>query len=310
VREAPAGVRDSDVLDLVRRHWQTGVDAVDHLPVGFGAWHWRASAGGEPAFFVTLDRLADRHTAESLEAAYRGAADLAASGLGFVLAPLPADDGSVTVGLRDDRLSVTPWVAGESGGGDLPGPAAAVETAAMLAALHAAPVPAAVKAWRPLVDAGLPERLAELTQAPWDRGPYGEQARAALGDRLADVASWVERYLALAGGTDPTTWVATHGEPHTRNQLRTVDGRTLLVDWESLKLAPAERDLRFLVEQGHGSSCGADPSLVEMFDLEWRLDEVAQYAEWFQAPHAGTESDRVALGGLLHELNRPPGRTS
>jgi spectinomycin phosphotransferase len=309
VREAPTDVRDTDVLDLVRRHWHAGVDALSHLPVGFGAWHWRATAGEAPVLFVSLDRLAGRHTGPTLEAAYRGAADLAAVGLDFVLAPLVSGDGSMTAGLGDDRVSVTPWVDGDSGDGDLPDPAAAAETAAMLAALHATPAPAEVPAWAPLVDAGLPQRLAEQAGTPWDSGPYGERARSALGDRLADVTAWVERYLDLARRTSPATWVTTHGEPHTRNQVRTGDGRTLLVDWESLKLAPAERDLRYLVEQGHGSLCRAEPSLVEMFDLEWRLDEVAQYAAWFQAPHTGTESDRVALGGLLHELARPPGRT-
>ncbi|MGH3345790.1 MAG: hypothetical protein ACRDO4_02300, partial [Nocardioides sp.] len=139
----------------------------------------------------------------------------------------------------------------------------------------------------------------------WDSGPYAERARGALEARLVDLDRWVRRYLDLAGRTDPSRWVATHGEPHTRNQLRTIDDRTLLVDWESLKAGPPERDLRYLVDQGHEGLCTTDPDLVEMFDLEWRLDEVAQYAEWFQAPHAGTESDRVALGGLLHELERP-----
>lgn len=41
-----------------------------------------------------------------------------------------------------------------------------------------------------------------------------------------------------------------------------------------------------------------------MFDLEWRLDEIAAYARWFAEPHTGTDSDRVALGGLLEELER------
>ena len=45
--------------------------------------------------------------------------------------------------------------------------------------------------------------------------------------------------------------------------------------------------------------------MIEMFDLEWRLDEVAQYAAWFAAPHAGSEDDRVAFEGLLTELDRP-----
>ena len=41
-----------------------------------------------------------------------------------------------------------------------------------------------------------------------------------------------------------------------------------------------------------------------MFDLEWRLDEISQYADWFAAPHTGTSSDEVAYGGLLGELER------
>ena len=37
-------------------------------------------------------------------------------------------------------------------------------------------------------------------------------------------------------------------------------------------------------------------------ELEWRLDEVSQYAAWFEQPHTGTDNDRVALGGLRSAL--------
>ncbi len=94
----------------------------------------------------------------------------------------------------------------------------------------------------------------------------------------------------------------THGEPHTRNQLTTPDS-TLLIDWESLKLAPRERDLRTLDDAGHPQH-GADPALLELFDLEWRLDEISQYAAWFEGWHTGTASDAVAFAGLQGELTR------
>ena len=45
--------------------------------------------------------------------------------------------------------------------------------------------------------------------------------------------------------------------------------------------------------------------MLELFDLEWRLDEIAQYADWFSRHHTGTESDAVAYAGLVHELDRP-----
>lgn len=47
---------------------------------------------------------------------------------------------------------------------------------------------------------------------------------------------------------------------------------------------------------------------MELFDLEWRLDEVAQYAALFADEHVDDADTRTALGGLRHELSRPPRR--
>jgi spectinomycin phosphotransferase len=95
--------------------------------------------------------------------------------------------------------------------------------------------------------------------------------------------------------------VATHGEPHSDNQLLTPQNRYLL-DWESLKLAPPELDLRVLADAG--AEVDADPEMVELFDLEWRLDEINQYVAWFAGEHHGTEDDRIAFNGLLNEMSR------
>ena len=297
MREAPPHVTEAAVLAVVRDRWWPDADDVVHLPVGFGAWHWRVAAGGRHALFVTLDRLGVHHTADSLEATYAGAAELAGRGLDFVVPPLPGPDGRFTAGFGPDALSATRWHDGTSGDASFTD-AQARATAELLDALHAEPPPAGLPRWHPLVGPDLPEQLGARTLTPWTHGPHGETARDAIRERIDDIARWTADYLRLAASTDPGTWVSTHGEPHTRNQLATDDG-TLLVDWESLRLAPRERDLRYLANQG-------DPALVEMFDLEWRLDEISQYADWFEAPHAGTESDRVALGGLLHERIREP----
>ena len=136
---------------------------------------------------------------------------------------------------------------------------------------------------------------------PWESGPFGEYARDALRERLPQIREWTSTYLALAAGTHESTWVPTHGEPHTRNQLATQTG-TYLVDWESAKLAPRERDLAPWWSTAGDTWSSADPTMLEMFDLEWRLDEISQYAAWFEAPHTGNDSDEVALAGLHHEL--------
>jgi spectinomycin phosphotransferase len=292
VREPPEDVADHEILTAVRDAWLPSADAVEHLPVGFGAYHWQALCEGEPQLFVTLDSLANRHDARSLHAAYAGAARLAADGLEFVHANLDP----VTVVLGAGVLSASRWREGEVRERlDL------AETAAMLTRLHAATVDDLPR-WRPLVRADFATGLRARLERTWDAGPFATQARTALHDRLDAIGEWTERYHAMAERARGERWVPTHGEPHERNQLVTPDG-TLLVDWESLKLAPRERDLRVLVDAGANELDVRWP-VVEMFDLEWRLDEISQYADWFESPHTGNASDRVALGGLLEELER------
>ena len=302
MREPPPDVSDGDVLSAIRDRWTPEVDGVEHLPVGFGAHHWVASVRGRPTSFVTLDSFGAHHDAESLEAAYAAASQLMFP-LDFVVAPVPSTAGTLTTPFAGGALSVTPWINGET-----PPSLDLATTSALLTRLHAVPPPSGLPRWRTITAPSLPDDLAELGSARWDSGPYGERARGALRGRLDAVAEWSAAYHALAEVAQRKPWVVTHGEPHERNQV-VVLGTTLLVDWESVRLAPAERDWRTLVDGGLPPT-GLDAAMLDLFDLEWRLDEISQYAAWFAAPHAGTASDRVAIGGLLHELTRAPFQTS
>ncbi len=296
MREPPAGVDPGLVLAAVQDAWDDGVDRVEHLPVGFGAHHWAAYAGDVASLFVTLDRLDVVRRAQRLEAAYAGAAALRGAGLEFVLASLPGASGAFTVPLAAGALSATPWRPGEAGG-----PLDLAWTTAALGRLHRTDPPPGLPRWQPLVGADLADQMASLAGQPWGPGPYADSARDAVRRRLCEVERWTDRYHHLASVARARDWVATHGEPHSDNQLLTPDGR-LLLDWESLTLAPSERDLRTLVDEG--AETDADPQMLELFDLEWRLDEVNQYAAWFAAPHTGTADDEIAFEGLLHELDR------
>jgi spectinomycin phosphotransferase len=306
VREAPLDLDEDALLSAIRHHWTPDVDAVEHLPVGFGAHHWRASTGGQPTYFVTLDGLDERHSAASLEAAYAAAAALARE-LDFVLAPAVSGAGRFTAAFGRGALSVTPWVEGTT-----PEHLDLGATAAALTRLHQAAPPVGVPEWRTLVTASLAVDLAELSRSRWDSGPYGERARTALRGRLDAIAEWTDAYHGLAEVAHRRDWVMTHGEPHERN-MRIGSARnthTWFLDWETVKLAPAERDWRTLLERGWAPHPGLDAAMLDLFDLEWRLDEISQYAARFAAPHTGSASDRVAMGALLHELTRAPFETS
>ena len=298
--EPPPGVDDADVLAEVRRAWDGDVDRVAYQQVGFGAHHWAAYVGAEPRLFVTYDEPQGPDAAADLEAAYAGAVALPDGGLEFLLTPLPADIGRLTVPFARGYLSCSPWRDGTSGP-----PLDVSWTAAVLRRLHDAPPPPGLPRWRPKVGPDFAETTTRLTRQEWGPGPFAAIARDAVRGQLGEIERWTQRYHHLGDVARGRPWVAAHGEPHDGNQLLTAAGRCL-VDWDTLRLAPAELDLRTLVEHGvPPAEIGAVPEMVELFDLEWRLDEISQYAAWFAAPHTGTRDDEIALDGLRHELARP-----
>ncbi len=244
MREPPENVTDAEVLATVRAHWSTDVDGVEHLPVGFGAHHWSATVRGRPVYFLTLDSLdAGRsagHDHASLESAYAVASGLMFP-LDFVVAPVPSHGGTWTVPLPGGALSVTPWIVGEN-----PVSADLDVLSDMLRRLHAVTPPPGLREWTTITPPSLPMELTALVRTPWEAGPYGERARSAVRGRLDAIEEWSATYHALADVARRRPWVITHGEPGEHNLMVTV-GRTRLVDWETILLAPAERDWRTLV---------------------------------------------------------------
>ena len=292
MHDRPTHVLDATVLSLVRTHLDDEVTAVEHVPVGFGAWHWRADGASGPRLFVTLDPPTPRHAAGTLEDTYAVAHALGRD-LPFVHAPVPTTSGAFTIPCGGDLLSATRWLPGRRP--ERFGP----EAAALVRALHDADPPG-LRAWTPLVGGDLVERLEGATSSQWRSGPFGEEARLAIRSRLGAVGAWLADYLDLCAGLDPSAYVATHGEPGVHNQWLTDDGLRI-IDWESLLLAPPERDL---LSPDAASLVPHDPDRRRLFDLEWRLSEIDAYAEWLRDPHVGNDDDRTALGGLHHELTR------
>ncbi|WP_438489871.1 phosphotransferase [Streptomyces sp. S186] len=307
MRSRPPSLSDDVIAATVAGHWlseNARITEAGYLPWGFGAHHWRISGGGT-TLFVTLDQLAPRHTAASLEAAYAGAAALAAGGLAAVCAPLPHRSGRFTVAVAGGALSVTPWLDGHP-----PTEAEAREPAHLgqvtdaLAALHGTEPPKGLPVWAPQVGPAFADEVRARTARPWMTGPLGEEARHALAERVDAIRHWTARYHLLAESAlaHRDHWVPTHGEPHYANQLVGPCGLRL-VDWESLAIAPRERDYGDLLAAG--AEVPHDPALLELFALDWRLSEIAAYTHWFAGPHVGNDDDHTALEGLREELSVP-----
>ena len=328
---------ERDLAHALTAGWSIAAGSLRYAPVGAGSYHW--TAGEEPGerCFVTVDDLDDKgwlgRTRAAVLAGLRAAMDAAVTlrrqaGLGFVVAPVPAATGETVRPVGDRHaVAVFPLLDGTPGDWSKPLPAQErAELIAMLAALHALD-PETVRlprhslglSWR----GDLETALDELGQR-WPGGPFAEPAR----ELLAGSAGLVRREL---GGLDrqaaklaAADVVITHGEPHPGNVLRLAPSagagdragtRLALIDWDTVGLAPPERDLwSVATESGDElrrytelTGRPVDPAVLEFYRLRWALDDLSCFVRDLRAQHRrtpGTEDAWQSLKDTLADLTR------
>ena len=274
-------------------------------------------------------------------------------GLGFVAAPVPALDGQSLRPLGDAHtVAVFPFLHGTPGEWDKPLPPPDLdELVAMLAVLHRVD-PAAVRLQRCEVGLSWPDDLElalhELGQ-PWTGGPFAEPARELLAGAAGPVRrglDTLDRWARARFSATPAAenLVITHGEPHPGNIIRVApdgatpdgaapDGATpdgaapdaagpasgaiMLIDWDTVGLAPPERDLWMVATetgaelQRYTELTGrpVDLAAIELYRLRWALDDLSCFVRDLRAPHRrtpGTEHAWQALQVTITELTTHP----
>ena len=326
----PDGLPEDLLVAVLDRGWGLTVTGLAYRPVGWGSHHWEVTDTSGGRWFVTADELENkRHTrTESLTGAFaRLQASLATAvalrdaGLDFVVAPEAARDGA-PLARAGERFGVAlyPWVDGQSfDWGSFPGPAHRQAVLDMLVAIHAAPP--AVGRHALADDLAIPHRdeldaaLAEASTAGTDAAVCGT---AAAGPCAGPLASLIAKHSGpLHAALDiydqqrshelaePARPVVTHGEPHPGNTMLSA-GRWLLIDWDTVLLAPPERDL-WSLDPGDGSvlaayaaATGVTPraGLLDLYRRRWDLADVAVDVSRFRRPHQGSPEDDEAFALL------------
>jgi len=299
----PENLDGGSVIDALRQSWDFDAHVADYAAVGAGSYHWEVRDTTGRRAFATVDDLGQKAwLGDTRDAAFKGlrtafdaSVALHESGLQFVVAPIPARDGESLRRLDPQyAIALFPFVEGKAGEFGVYEDGDRQAILAMLTELHQAPVTPAL----PNVGLTIPGRghlegaLLDVDET-WTGGPLSESAREAVknsASELAELLSLADR-LAAEAEQRGSPWVVTHGEPHAANVMRTNDGR-VLVDWDTVALAPPERDLWMLVDDDQHDAA------LDFFRLTWDLKDIAEYLNVLRSPHEENE-DTVRQHGAL-----------
>jgi spectinomycin phosphotransferase len=302
VRARPEGVHEDVLAEVIADRWGIEVDSLSYEALGGGSHHWLLRSDSAGYRFLTVDDLGTKpwlgsdHEAvfAGLEAAYGTARRLRDSGLDFVVAPIRAADGSVVTRF-DDRHSVAlfPYIAGRAGTfGEAFSLRDRNDLGELWARLHLAT--AVVRDSAPHRSLEVPGRakledaLAKL-DGQWSGGPYSEPTRQWLLANRDLIRAALDRHDRQAAGLAGKELVVTHGEPHGGNLIRTEDGLHL-VDWDTVAMAPPERDL-WMLDDGLGAYVEAtgrqvDRAALEFYRLAWLVTDAAAFVDELRRPHS------------------------
>jgi spectinomycin phosphotransferase len=119
--------------------------------------------------------------------------------------------------------------------------------------------------------------------------------------------------LAQRAASGPRSdWVITHGEPCGPNLLQSADGSLHLVDWDTVLLAPRERDIWELQTTTAGldaytaaAAAPIDDQRLRLYKTWYALAEIAVYPAVFRAQHAGDANDVTSWENFLMFLPTP-----
>jgi len=326
VRSLPADLAPPDLAKALEEGWHLRAASMEYRPAGAGGYHWVLTGGDGARRFVTVDDLDDKawlgDTRTAVLDGLRGALDTAVAlrdeaGLEFVVAPLPASDGAPLHRL-DDRyaVSVFPFLAGRSYSfGPYPDERLRGLALELIAGLHrSTPAVRGRAAARPPGFTGRGDLEAFLLDPDrrWHGGPFSQPAHRLVATRASDLARLTAGFDRLAAAARGDL-VITHGEPHPAN-LMSVDGRLVLIDWDTVALAPPERDVS-LIAAGAGDidryqeAAGRqlDPDVITLYRLRWYLDDLASAIRMFRNRHDDTPDTRQWQHGLALQLEQLPG---
>jgi len=241
-------IQDEVILFCLQNEYGLVNTSLNFLPLGadVNTAVYRVLAGRRK-FFLKL------RTGEFDEMSVRLPRHLSALGIHQVIPPIPTSFGQLTVRLNNFRLVLYPYIEGQNGYQRSLSDAHWSELGSALQKMHNAWFPEELlrhlrtedysDAWRTQV-----KHYLEKAESVEYEEPIAQQVLALLQSKRSQILDLICRaeQLALELTAHPLPFVVCHGDLHAGNVLLDQKGELYIVDWDTLILAPKERDLMYI----------------------------------------------------------------
>lgn len=251
---------------------------------------------------------------------------LQARGEPAFIAPQPTLSGVLQVDVGDGQLTLFPHVAARSGFERPLDADAWRQLGRALRALHATPLPDDLLRALPR-ERFTPQTCAGLQRLPPQTGAaQASSLDATLTQLLQDKRMELDWLCETAAGlahalrARDLPLVPCHGDVHAGNVMVDAQNRLFLVDFDTLQLAPPERDLMFIgagvaghwqspqesvwFHEGYGRA-SPDPAAIACYRCERIIADVLDYCEQIAGPDLGQDRN-FALAELQRQLAPGP----
>lgn len=314
-------IQDSQISDCLRDAYGLNVIDINFLPLGadVNTAVFRAVTDGGAAYFVKLRSGAFDEMSIIVPKL------LHEQHINSIIAPLSTRSQELWVNLGEFKVMVFPFIEGYDGYEMELLDQHWIAFGQALKALHTAKIPSTVtnriqleqysNTWRETV-----KRFQRFVEDTPFADPIATELAAFLRNKKDEIRQLVQRAEQLAAvlqmQSEPL--VLCHGDIHAGNVLIDADNHLYVVDWDTLVLAPKERDLMFvgggqflnqrtpeeeerLFYQGYGQT-QANPIALAYYRYERIVQDIAAYCEQLLLSDEGGEDRENGLQQLVSQF--------
>jgi spectinomycin phosphotransferase len=311
---------DEQLIACLLQEYGLRIVQVDFLPLGndLNTAVYRVVADDGRPYFLKLRRGAFDEITVAIPRL------LSDQGMAQIIAPIATNTGRLWARMDAFALILSPFVAGQNGFEVDVSDRQRVEIGAALKRIHTLALPESLRQripretyapyWRDLVR-GYQARAEDTAFAE----PVAGQLAAFLRAKRAIVDDLVLRAEQLGNllQTRSLEFVLCHADIHAFNLLINASARLYIVDWDTLILAPKERDLMFvgsgidnvwpsvrehaLFYQGYGAT-EIDPIALAYYRFERIVEDIAAYCEQLLLTDQGGQDREEGLRQLVSQF--------